>query len=139
LRIKHNTSSSFEWQSRLVLSFLSGTHKRNPAFAFLQEARLQLKPSLVAKIQIVLFHVKDWDNRIYLYEPGFYYSFSFPAYYGEGQKTTFLITLKAFKALTLSCKVTGICYRNRDTVGSGYDLTKGNKRWLSGLQIQLRF
>ena len=137
LRLKHKPYASFEWQSRLVLSYLSGSKLSQPAYAFLQEGKLDLTPALSAKIQLVLFRVKDWENRIYLHQPGFYYSFNFPSYYGEGQKTTFLITLKALKALILSCKVTGINYRNRDTIGSGYDLTRGNKRWETGLQIRL--
>lgn len=137
LRIRHKPSSSFEWQSRLVLSFSSGSQLSLPAYAFLQEGKVQITPALSAKIQLVLFRVKDWENRIYLYQPGFYYSFHFPCYYGEGQKTTFLITLKTFKALTLSCKVSAINYRNRDSIGSGNDLTVGNKRWETGLQIRL--
>jgi len=139
LRFQHKDGNTFEWQSRLVFSFLSRNQAHKPAYAFLQEARLQLTPLLTGRIQCVLFHVEDWENRIYLHEPGFYYSFNFPAYYGKGQKTTVLITLKALKAFVISCKVSGISYRNRKTLGSGNDLIRGNKRWETGLQIRIIF
>jgi len=60
----------------------------------------------------VLFQVAEWENRIYLYEPGLYYSFSFPAFYGQGQKTTLLLTLKPLRRITLSAKISGVTNRN---------------------------
>ncbi len=137
LRLMHKVNQSVSWQSRLVLSLLRDTEKREPAYAFSHEAKIRITPKLMGNIQFVIFHVKDWENRIYLHEPGFYYSFCFPSFYGSGQKTTLLLTWKAFNRISLSVKISEIHYRNKDAIGSGNDVVKGNKRWETGLQLRL--
>jgi hypothetical protein len=136
-RLVHETGKALKWQSRLVISILSATEKPVPGYAALQQLNFQTTRSFHCSVQFVLFHVKDWANRIYLHEPGFYYSFSFPCYYGSGQKTTLLLTLKPISRITISVKVSGITYYNRDTSGSGNDLVQGNRKWETGVQLRL--
>jgi hypothetical protein len=138
-RLVHHTGGSIRWQSRLVISILSPQQKPVPAYAALQQIDFLASPNMHCSVQFVLFHIKDWENRIYLHEPGFYYSFSFPFYYGSGQKTTFLLSLKALKGITLSAKMSGISYYDRETMGSGKDLVQGNKKWETALQLRLKF
>ena len=89
--------------------------------------------------QFVVFNVVDWDNRIYLYESGLYYSFNFPAYYGTGQKITSVVTLKTSNRITLAGKVSAITYNDRRGTGSGNDLIPGNKKWEVEMQMRLSF
>ena len=138
-RLVYETGKHLKWQSRLVISLLSATQKPVPAYAALQQVHFQALSKVYCTVQFVLFHVNDWDNRIYLHAPGFYYSFSFPCYYGTGQKTTLLLTMKTIRRITLSAKVSGITYHNRDTSGSGNDLVKGNRKWETGVQLRLNF
>lgn len=138
-RLLHDSGIPITWQSRLVISLLSTDHKPVPAYAAMQQAKIQLWSFLHCSVQFVLFHVMDWENRIYLYEPGFYYSFSFPSYYGTGQKTTLLLTLKALKGVALSAKFSAIYYPHRETLRSGNDLVIGNRLWESGMQLRLTF
>jgi len=138
-RLIHENDGPIKWQSRLVLSFLSTTQKPVPAYAALQGVTFQATPYFRCTVQFVLFQVKDWENRIYLHEPGFYYSFSFPCYYGRGQKTTLLLTLKAIRGITLSAKISRISYPYRDGLGSGNDLVNGNKKWETAVQLRLNF
>ena len=138
-RLIHETAGTLKWQSRLVISLLSSTQKPVPAYAALQEVSFRAAPYLDCTVQFVLFHAEDWDNRIYLHEPSFYYGFSFPCYYGSGQKTTLLLTLKAIKGITLSAKISGISYPYRDVLGSGNDLVNGNKKWDAAVQLRLNF
>lgn len=115
----------FRWQSRLVLSYYSQKQKSAPGYAALQQITLSTLKKFKVTAQFVLFQVSNWENRIYLYEPGFYYSFSFPAYYGSGQKTTLLFTLKPLKRFSVSAKVSGL-------------LNHGNKQWETGIQLLLK-
>jgi hypothetical protein len=138
-RLVLKTASPITWQSRLIISLLSLTQKPVPAYAALQQANIQITSYLQCTAQFVLFHVEDWENRIYLHEPSFYYSFSFPCYYGRGQKTTFLLKLKAIKEITLSAKISVISYPYRDTLGSGNDVVNGNKKWEAAVQLRLNF
>jgi len=102
----------FNWQSRLVISFYSHQQEIFPGYAVLHQITLGSSRKLKTTVQVVLFQVAEWENRIYLYEPGLYYSFSFPAFYGQGQKTTLLLTLKPLRRITLSAKISGVTNRN---------------------------
>ncbi|OQY15436.1 MAG: hypothetical protein B6I32_07405, partial [Desulfobacterium sp. 4572_20] len=66
-----------------------------------------------------------------------YYSFNFPVFYGSGQKTTILITLRPLRQLSFSTKISIIEYRNKEVIGSGFDQINGNKKWEAGLQLRL--
>jgi hypothetical protein len=121
----YNHRDRFKWQSRLVIGHYSRQQNSAPAYAAVQQVTLLISRFMKVTTQFVLFSVSDWENRIYLYEPGFYYSFSFPAYYGNGQKTTFLFTLKPVKRVTVSAKISGI--------------NSGKRKWESGIQLRLNF
>jgi len=114
----------FSWQSRLVISQFSQTQSSIPGYATLQQLSIVPLRKFKATAQFVLFQVKEWVNRIYLYEPGFYYSFSFPAYYGSGQKSTLLFTLKPANGVSLSIKISGL-------------INRGIRKWDTGIQLRL--
>jgi hypothetical protein len=120
----YNHSDQFRWQSRLVIGYYSEKQSSSPAYAAVQQVTLATPRILKVTTQFVLFHVSDWENRIYLYEPGFYYSFNFPAYYGTGQKTTLLLTLKPVKGVSVSAKISGI-------------INRGKRKWECGVQLRL--
>jgi hypothetical protein len=120
----YNHHNLFKWQSRLVIGYSSKQFSPAPGYAAVQQLTLASSGHLRASAQVVLFHVSDWENRIYLYEPGFYYSFNFPVYYGSGQKTTFLFTYKPTSGITVSSKLSV--------------MTKsGSKKWDVGVQLRL--
>lgn len=138
-RLVYQPDPPFTWQSRLIISLLSGSPKPIPAYAALQEVNIQATPNLRGTLQFVVFHVQDWENRIYLHEPSFYYSFAYPSYYGSGQKTTLRLTMKAIKGISLSVKISGIRYYDREESGSGKDLVQGNRLWETAAQLRLNF
>jgi hypothetical protein len=122
----YNYQDLFKWQTRLVISYYSRQPDQVPGFAAMQQISIHFTRILKATAQIVLFKVTDWENRIYMYEPGLYYSFSFPAYYGSGQKTTILFTLKPVHQITLSAKISGM-------------INNGSRKWETGIQLRLNF
>lgn len=125
-----------QWQSRMIASFLSDSKNSYPAYAVVQQVGSHLLKYLKFNLQFVVFDIRDWDNRIYLYEPGLYYSFNFPGFYGTGQKTSLVLSLKPLKKLTISGKIACTAYQQKKTLGTGNDLIPGNKKW--GLELQLR-
>ena len=120
----YSIQERFRWHGRLVIGYLSGTGAPVPGYAALQRVSVGNRRNLSATAQFVMFHVNDWENRIYLYEPGFYYSFSFPVCYGSGQRATFLVTIKPATCLSISFKVTGVS-------------ANGDKNWETGAQLRL--
>jgi hypothetical protein len=120
----YNVQNRFRWLSRLVMGYCS--HRQDSSTGYAAAQQLTYNPGPVKVIvHYVVFQVSDWANRIYLHEPGFYYSFSFPVFYGSGQKTTLLFTLKPFPGLSVSAKISGTN-------------NKGKQSWESGLQLRLR-
>jgi len=126
-----------QWQSRIITSFLSRSESSYPAYAAVQQFSYQSSKFLKPSFQFVVFDVQDWDNRIYIYEPGLYYSFNFPAYYGTGYKTTLALTLKPVQKLSVAGKIACTVYHGRKNLGTGNELIPGNKRWSLELQIRL--
>ena len=114
----------FRWHGRLVAGYLKEKGSPVPGYAAVQRVGIGSHGHLSVTIQYVLFHVTDWENRIYLYEPGFYYSFNFPVCYGTGQRTTFLVTFKPVTWITFSAKITGV-------------KANGNSTWETGAQLRL--
>ncbi len=137
LRFIHNPTSGLQWQSRVVVSLLSESRQAIPGYAAVQQAGINALKKLKCTLQFVVFNVTDWDNRIYLYEPGLYYSFNFPVYYGKGQKISVVVSLKSGRKLTIAGKVSVITYHDRDHTGSSNDMIPGNKKWETGLQLRL--
>lgn len=120
----YNHHDRFKWQSRLVIGYYKQKGKSVPGYAALQRLTLNISQCLRASTQFVLFNVSDWENRIYLYEPGFYYSFNFPVYYGSGQKTTLLLTLKPTRGISVSAKMSEI-------------INTKTRKWETGIQLRL--
>jgi DNA uptake protein ComE-like DNA-binding protein len=139
VRLIHETGKHFSWQSRWIFSFLSPSTEPMPALAALLRVDIRASSQLQASMQFVWFRVEEWEARIYLHEPSFYYSFSFPCYYGRGQKNSFLLTLNDLKKITFSAKLSGITYYDRKESGSGADLVNGNRMWETALQLRLKF
>lgn len=126
-----------QWQSRLLVSFLAESQHPYPAYAAVQQFSFMPLKQVKSTLQFVVFDVRDWDNRIYLYEPGLYYSFNFPSLYGSGHKTTLVLTLKSMDKLTLAAKVACTLYQRKKNLGTGNDLITGNKKWSVDMQLRL--
>jgi len=122
--MNYKIDERFRWQSRLVLGYCRSGHNSSSGYAAVQQLTFNTDHYRFTA-QVVLFHVKDWANRIYLYEPGFYYSFNFPVYYGTGHKTTILFDLKPAKGFGVAVKLSG--------TGN-----KGKQSWESGIQIRIK-
>lgn len=90
------------------------------------------------QVRQTLFRADNWDNRIYCYEPGVRYSFSFPVYYGRGSRTTFLVKMKTGKRSTIYIRLSRLNYTDKLESGSGNDLVHGDIRWEGNLQLILK-
>ena len=91
---------------------------------------------LAISVQGIYFHTDDYDSRIYTSEKGLLYTFYTPSYYGKGFRYSAHIRYDLNKVFMFLVKFGQTVYRNRETIGSGNDLIKGNKK--SDLQMQLR-
>ena len=75
-----------------------------------------------------IFDAKDYNARVYAYENDVLYSFSVPAMYGKGMRFYLLGKVKLFNSLTLYARIGRTIYSDRDEIGSGLTLIKGNHK-----------
>lgn len=83
------------------------------------------------------FQTQDYDSRIYTYERGMLYDFSFPMFYGEGMRFFLHLRTKPIKNLQLICKVATTKYFDRDKISSGHQEINDSKK--TDLEIQAKW
>jgi hypothetical protein len=124
-QLVYKLEEHFRWMSRLIVGYYTQVQKASTGYAAVQQVSYKQGPLRITG-QCVLFKIEDWSNRIYLHEPGFYYSFSFPVYYGSGQKSTLLLTYRVLNRLRISVRISST--RN-----------KGNQGVDGGIQLRVSF
>ncbi|MBM6734857.1 helix-hairpin-helix domain-containing protein [Mediterranea massiliensis] len=97
--------------------------------------RLPFLP-LAATLQGTYFHTDDYDSRVYAYEKGLLYTFYTPSFYGRGFRFSAHLRYDFRDWLMLIAKFGQTLYQDREEIGSGNDLIRGNKK--SDLQVQVR-
>ena len=94
-------------------------------------ARAQLFGSLAC------FHTQDYLSRIYIYERGLLYTFSFPMFYGKGFHYSLGLRYDLTHTLILMAKLSGTVYSDRDHISSG--LTRIDSNAQNDVEMQLRW
>ena len=74
---------------------------------------------LQATVQGGYFHTDDYASRIYTYERGLLYAFSFPAYFGEGLHYALFLRADMGQRWMLIAKLSVTDYFDRDHISSG--------------------
>jgi len=94
-----------------------------------EEARLKLRkyPETLT-LRFALFDVPEYPARIYVYEPEVLYGYSVPSYQGKGLRTCVVMKFGITRRLDLWLRGGITCYTDRQSVGSGLDMTQGNIR-----------
>lgn len=91
---------------------------------------------LSVSVQGTCFHTDDYDSRIYASERGLLYTFYTPSFYGRGFRYSAYLRYDLSKAFMFLIKFGHTIYQDRETIGSGNDLIRGNKK--ADMQMQLR-
>lgn len=102
-----------------------------------QSAGYKYGESLECNAGVGYFRTQDYDSRIYTYERGMLYDFSFPMFYGEGMRFFLHLRTKPIKNLQLICKVATTKYFDRDKISSGHQEINDSKK--TDLEIQAKW
>ncbi len=123
--------------ARIEFSVLeSGADSHKGRSGYLQ---LKTAPGKATTIlyRLLLFDAEHWDNRIYTYEPGVRFSFSFPAWHGRGTRNVVVASMKPWRWLTIRTKLGLTDYAHRRETGTGHDAREGNRILDAELQVQI--
>lgn len=85
------------------------------------------------------FHTDDYDSRVYIYEKGMLYSFYTPSFQGKGIRVSAHLRYDIGKYWMAIAKVGQTVYYDRNEIGSGNDLIRGNKKADVQMQLRLKF
>lgn len=156
-RITHNIVNSHTRSYRLGIEWLpcnglilktrveareSGNVSLHPALGVLiyQDAQIKtLKWPESLTMRFALFDIPDYNTRIYTYEPEVLYGYSVPAYQGRGMRACLLLKFRISGKADLWLRGGITSYSDRNTVGTGLDMTKGNIRGDLTGQLLIRF
>jgi hypothetical protein len=83
--------------------------------------------------------VEDYETRIYVYEPDVLYSFTTPAYYGQGNRWLIMGKWTIIKNLDFWARYGWWHYSNRETIGSGNTLIESNVVRELRFQLRMKF
>jgi len=94
--------------------------------------------NLRLNFRYALFDTDSYDERLYAYENDVLYAFSVPAYYYKGSKVYLMARYRIKDLMNIWVRLSHAWYSDRDKLGSGLDLIKGNKKSEIKFQLQIK-
>ena len=85
------------------------------------------------------FETDGFDSRLYAFESDVLYSYSIPVFIGKGLRYYLNLNYDFSKKITAWFRWAQTIYANRNSIGSGLDEIKGNKKSEIKMQIQFNF
>ncbi len=139
-RYRLNYSLKDVFSSRTTLDynhFHSQDRAANKGYQVTQMISSQLPwARLFADVQGSYFFTDSYDSRVYASEKGLLYTFYTPSFQGHGFRFSIRLRYELNKHWLFITKFGETVYLDRNEIGSGNDLIRGNKK--ADIQMQLR-
>ena len=139
-RYRLNYSLKDVFSSRTTLDynhFHSQDRAANIGYQVTQMISSQLPwARLFADVQGSYFFTDSYDSRVYAAEKGLLYTFYTPSFQGHGFRFSIRLRYELNKHWLFITKFGETVYLDRNEIGSGNDLIRGNKK--ADIQMQLR-
>lgn len=123
-------------KTRLEHVLYKGLEKENGLMIFQDIQYIPTKIPINISARITWFSTDSYNSRVYAYENDLLYTFSIPAYYGNGFRTYLNLKYKIAKNVDLWFKIANTSWNDRDIISSGYNEIQGNNK--TELKFQLR-
>jgi hypothetical protein len=126
--------------SRTQINLVSiGKATPSSGWSVSQQAGYQLSAFLQLHAGVAYFHTADYSSRVYLYERGLLYQFSYPICYGHGIRYSLMCKAQLSKRLLVNIKGGVTDYFDRSTIGSGLQQINHSSMTELDLQVKWRF
>lgn len=112
-------------------------NKQNSFGGMLSQTLSYNHNSLNIAANVGYFHTNDYNSRIYIYERGSLYTFSFPMFYGRGMRTAIFAKGKVGSSIIVIGKVGTTKYFDRDVISSSYQQI--NSSWKTDVDLQVKW
>jgi len=138
IHFQYSPCETLKLKTRLEHVFYEHDKKENGWMVFQD---LQFSPGRIPldiSARIAWFDTQSYNSRIYAYENDLLYTFSIPAYFDKGIRTYLNMKYKIGKKTEIWFKMGKTILDNAETMGSGYNEIKGNKKTEVKLQMRLK-
>lgn len=134
-------SKSLGFQNRVEVSqFKKGEPEAEFGYMIYQDISYTPNLSkLTGNLRVAYFNTASYNSRIYAYEDDVLYNFSFGMYSGKGFRNYLNLKYKLAKRIDVWARYALFIYQGVETVGSGLDEIKGNKKTDVKLQVRYQF
>lgn len=137
MRYRYPVTDRIQLEGKCILSLFRSEGTMDKGQMIYQQLSFRPVSSLQIVYRYQLFQADDWENRIYAYEPGVRYSFSFPALYGTGSRNMIMLSYSPGRQLTFRLKAGMTAYAYRWETGSGWDAREGSRVRDVEFQVQV--
>lgn len=125
------------WSSRTQADLSLTEHKTTDRGLMISESVTLTRKWLQASFFAGYFRTDSYESRLYVYERGPLYNFSFPAFYGKGLRYSLMARADLGRRLILIVKAGVTDYFDRGAIGSGYQKVEGSS--MTDIDIQARW
>ena len=138
---KYAVSPSVTLATRIEWSnYKIGTSKPENGFVIYQDMNFKLMRFPVSfNARLAIFKTSSYNTRIYTYENDVLYSFSIPAYYGNGMRYYLTVRYAATRNIDFWVRFSQTQMFDSKTIATGLDLIDANHKSEIKVQMRLRF
>lgn len=130
----------YAFKTTVNSTFVKFVDTRSRGFLFSQSVR---SPKVFKRLDFQFnghyFHTDDYAARLSAYESGLLYQFGFSSFYGHGYRLSALFRYFPFSFFHLTAKFGHTRYFDRTVIGSGNEMSGGNRRENISLQMLYKF
>jgi len=136
LHFYYKYSEKINLKTRFEHASYSGLQHENGFLVFQDIQFIPAKIPINITGRISYFKTDSYNSRIYAYENDLLYTFSIPAFYGNGFRTYLNLNYKITKNIDCWFKIANTSWNDRNAISSGYNEIQGNNK--TELKFQLR-
>lgn len=134
-------NKAFSIRSRLDAGFFAvGNLPKEKGISFYQDVIFKPTQSPFSmSARVAIFDTDGFNMRFYNFENDLIYTFSIPAYFGQGSRYYLNLRYKGIRNLTIEGRIARTIFSDRDEIGTGNELINGNARTEVKAQLVYRF
>lgn len=138
-QFKYKLDKEFTLRSRVELSWFDKEGK-DAENGFLIYSDLIYKPiskPFSGNVRLAWFETDGYNSRIYAFENDVLYAYSIPVFFGKGYRYYLNIEFKVNKKVAFWARFAQTIYRDKNEIGSGLDVIKGNTK--SEIKLEMKY
>lgn len=135
LSLEYQVSKDFFFRSRILFSRVNYDGQKSSGFMILQDAQYSFSKFRITG-RIALFDTEDYDTRLYAFENNVLWTFSIPAFAGQGMRYYLLGQYKVHSQVTTYFRFSRTTFTDREVISSGLQEIDGSKQSETTLLIR---